>query len=330
MVDTLTRLAGPTIPAKGEAGTTIYDPSTGTIVIRNATFTNVHAGRGAWAHLSIGDMTVPANRIISGLYVPPGETIVVPLDLVMAGATEDIRARQIVDQAGTAMNPASATALIADSTDATTYTTATWTAISGAEYLLFAYARAATTPAISSFTDTHSGITWTLVDSVTGLLASNIGKLVCYRAHSTGTTNTTTAVVWTATMQCGFVSIISLEGGDASGTHGSECIQKSGAAYRPTTSTTVEVFGALHCGGRVFAGSNQQSTGATTAGGGFTEIHDGTTATPATAFESSYSLQPGFYGAGLFTTGVERLALLVNIQDDVDVLNVTLNGVVVT
>jgi hypothetical protein len=60
------------------------------------------------------------------------------------------------------------------------------------------------------------------------------------------------------------------------------------------------------------------------------EIHDGTTATPATSFESSYQLSATTspYGNAIFGAGVERLAMVANIMDPTKCLNFTLNGVV--
>lgn len=325
------RLAGPTQPAKSEAGTTIYDPVAGIRAnIRTAIVTNTHASLWGWLTLSVGSIATKANRIVSGLPVPPKTTFTIPLDLVLDGdangGADDLRARQTVDMTYTAMTVASAVALIADTNAgaATALATASWAAKNAACYVMFVSWTG--TPTISSFTDTHSGITWTLVDQIDNTAGDT--HLAVYRAQSSGTTNTTTTVTFSAAPTGVFISIQELVGADSSGSHGDAAIMKAGTRYLSPTNTNLYLPGTEQCGARLAAFMHNGAAGTWTPGAGFTEVHDGTYATPSTAFESAYALTPGNDASAVAsTTSAENLMAMVDIQDNTKVLTVTIVGV---
>jgi hypothetical protein len=323
------RLAGPIQPAKSEAGTTLYTPGSGTkAVVRNAVITNTHASFGAWATLAVGSIATKANRLASGLYVPPATTMVVPLEVTLDGdASDDIRARQTVDMTYTAMTVASAVALIADTNagSSTSIATASWTAKNNACYVMFVAWTGS--PTISSFTDTHTGITWTLVQTISSSLVDT-PTLAVYRAQSSGTTNTTTTIVFSSAPTGAYISILELVGADSSGANGDAAIMAAGTRYLSPTNTNLYLPGSEFCGARIAAFMHDGAAGTWTPGSGFTEVHDGTYATPSTALEAAYALSAGKDASAIAsTTSAENLMSLVDIQDSTKVLTITLNGV---
>lgn len=331
MTDTLTRLAGPTSPSRSDAGSTIYDPSTGTIAVKNAIFSNRDPNKGAWGYLSLGALTTPGNILVPGLYVPPLTEIVVPLDLVMDGTVDDIRARQVVDMSQSIMSAALAVAAVASTTDGTSIATGSWTAANPRAYLLFGvstHASAAAKP--SSITDTHTGVTWTQI----GTEITNAAGTMCafaYRAQSSGTTNTTTTLNFGATMTGFHVVIFDVTGADTGGSNGSEAFQ-DGGTFRgsATTQTAFTVLGNAILGARA-ALVTSNAGGTSTPGSGFTELSDGAIATPTNMATTEYAFTAGGSAdVTLGTTSTDKIGVLVGMQDGSTPLNVTLNGVVTT
>ena len=338
MTDTLSRLAGPTSPSRSDAGSTIYDPSSGTIAVKNAIFTNRDPLKGAWVTLSVNTLATKSNIIVPDLFVPPSSTVPVELDLVMDGTTDDIRARQVVDMSYTrSLVPATAVAVINSTTDGTTFATAGYAGIASRAYLMFVLATHATAAAApTSFTDTHDGCTWTQVgNTITNTLGIGAGSptmaLSAWRCQMTGTTNTTTTANFGATMTGCHIVVLTVPGADVTGTHGSEAFQAGGEfCFTTVTGTSIVLPGTNMCGARIAAfSSNAGST--STAGAGFTELSDAAIATPTNMLTTEYANTPGAVAdITLATTSTDKIGMLVSVQDGSTPVNVTLNGVVVT
>lgn len=334
MTDTLSRLAGPTTPSRSDAGSTIYDPSAGVIAVKNAIFTNRDPLRGCWAYLSKGDLTNKDNLFVPGLYVPPGGIVPVELDFIMDGTVDDIRAKQVVDMSYTRFpvtNMLTATTFNS-TTDGTGFTTASWTEKNGYCYLMCVVSTHATAAAApTSFTDTHTGITWTKIGTEIIQNGASVSQCISFwRAQSTGTTATTTTATFGATMTGCHITIIEFQG-DTSGTNGSETFTDGGTfTGSSVTQTAVTGLASWQMGGR-FAAIASTAGGASTAGAGFTEVYDAAIATPTHMVSTEYALSPGATADfTLATTSTEKILALVGIQDGTKALNVTLNGVVVT
>ena len=332
MTDTLSRLAGPTAPSRSDAGSTIYDPSAGTIALKNAIFVNSDPLKGAWGYLSIGAMTTKANQIVPGIYVPPASTIPVELDLVLDGTVDDIRARQVVDMSYSKLTVATAVAVINSTTDAASQATASYAGVASTPYLMCVvatHANAAAAP--TSFTDTHDGCTWTQVGSTITNGSAPTMAMSFWRCQMTGTTNTTTTANFGITFTGCHIVVAKVTGGDVTGTHGSEAFQDAGTfLHTTTTQTAISVPGTGMCGAR-FAALTSNAGGTSTAGSGFTELSDAAIATPTNTLTTEYAISSGaFADFTLGTTSTDKMSALVNIQDGSAPLTVTLNGVVVT
>lgn len=337
MADTLTRLAGPIAPSRSDAGSTLYTPKTGEIVaLKNATLVNSDALKGAWAYMSIGAMTTASNLIIPGLYIPPGSIIKVDLDYIMNGG-EVLYGRQVVDMSYTPnLVPALATPAISSTVDGTSFATASWAAVNSQAYLMFVvstHANAAAAP--TSFTDTHSGISWTQVGTtITNTLGIGAGTatmaLSAWRAQSTGTTNTTTTANFGITATGCHIVILGVPGADVTGTNGSEAFQDGGNyTGNIATETAILIPGNKACGARI-AGLSSNAGSTSTPGTGFTELSDAAIATPTNMFTTEYGLTPGAVATfTLNTTSTDKIGMLVNAQDGSSPVSVVLNGIVV-
>ncbi len=329
MADTLTRLAGPISPAKTDAGTTAYTPVKGIVAVKNIMFSNTSPLIGGWVYASLNAMTTPANRLVSGLYVPPGQTIVVPLDTIMNAGTDDLRIRQVVDMSYSNLTVATAVAVISSTTDGTTFATASWAAVAGTCYLMTVvgtHATAAAKP--TSFTESagHEGISWTEVQSV-GTTTMNLSQ---WRAQATGTTAGTTTANFAATMTGCHIVIAAITGGDTSGTNGSAAIQTGGIAVGKTATETAIVSLSDTMLGARFHSVTSNAGSTATAGTGFTELSDAAIATPTNMLSTDYAITPGAVGnSTLNTTSTDKIWSIVGLQDSKQVINATVNGVVV-
>ncbi len=331
MADTLTRLSGPQTPSRSDAGTTIYTPKQGQIVaLKNAVVSNPNPLKGGWIQVSLGPMVTKSNIVLPALFIPPNTMTTVPLDIILNGGTEYIVARQIVDMSYTKMSVATAVAVINSTTDATSQATASWAAANATAYLMVVvatHANAAAAP--TSFTDTHSGITWTQVGSTITNAALTMAMSV-WRAQSTGTTNTTTTANFGITFTGCHIVIAAVTGADVSGTNGSEAFQDSGTFLYTTVTGTALVFPGAAMSGARFLATTSNAGGTATPGAGFTELSDAAIATPTNMLHTEYAMSPGGTAdVTLGTTSTDKMGALVNMQDGSTPLNVILNGVVI-
>ena len=190
MTDTLKRLAGPTAPVQKSAGTSLYNPAGGvTAAVKSMLVHNTDPLMGAFLWLGVNDLTDMTKRLYSGLYIPAGDTLYVPLDIVLTSA-DTLYARQasVVDPASINFSTGVTPAQVGS---ASSVTSGAWTEVNGAAYVLCVMQRhASAVGTVTGFTDTHTGISWTLINTVVNSL--NTVRTSLYRAISTGTTNTTT------------------------------------------------------------------------------------------------------------------------------------------
>lgn len=338
MADTLTRLAGPTSPSRSDAGTTIYTPNTLEIVaLKNAVVSNPDPLRGGWVWLSIGAITTKANIIVPGVFIPPNTVTTIPLDIILNGGTETVVARQQVDMSYSKMTVSTAVAVVNSTTDGTTFATASWAAVASRAYLMVVTAtHASAAAAPTSFTDTHSGISWTQVGST---IDNNLGvpagagptmAMSVWRAQSTGTTNTTTTANFGATMTGCHIVIATVPFADVTGTNGSEAFQDCGTFLYTTTTGTALVHPGTNIAGARFAALTSNAGGTSTPGAGFTELSDAAIATPTNMMTTEYIISPGAVADfTLGTTSTDKMGALVSMQDGSTPLNIILNGVVI-
>ena len=331
MADTLTRLSGPQSPVASEAGSTIYTPKSGqTVAVKNAVISNPDPLRGGWIYLSLGAMTTTANRIIPGIYIPPNTVQTIPLDFIMNGGTETLVARQVADMSYTKMSIATAVAVVNSTTDGTSYATASWSSTANRPLILVAsstHGSAATDP--SSITDTHSGLTWTFVNSA--ITADSTQHVSVYRGMASGTTNTTTTVNYSTTRTSGHIVIAELTNSTSGGTQGSEAIQDAGDYRFPTTSVTSILHpGDIVCGARFYAFASTAG-GTSTPGAGFTELSDAAIATPTSMMTTEYAFSPGGTAdLELSAAATQKIGVLINLQDGTLPLTIMTNGVVIS
>ena len=339
MADLLTRLSGPQTPSRSDAGTTIYTPQAREIVaVKNAIVSNPDPLKGGWIYLAINNFTSRSNIIIPGVFIPPNTVLSIPLDFVMNGGTETLLARQVVDMSYSKMVPAKPTGFVnvASTTDGTTFATASWTAKNPMAYVMFIVSTHATAAAApTSFTDTHTGVTWTQVGStLTNILGVGAGNatmaISVWRCQSSGTTNTTTTANFGATMTGCHIELWEVPFADTTGTNGSEAFTDGGTfLFTTVTGTAIVHPGSVVCGARAYAlTSNAGST--STPGAGFTELSDAAIATPTNMMTTEYSISPGAVAdLTLATTSTDKMGALVNMQDGSTPLNIIVDGVVI-
>lgn len=335
MADTIKRLAGPVAASKLNAGAAIYTPSSGvTAVVRSALVANTHGSKTGWITLGVGAVDTLANRFISALEVPPRSSILLPLDLVVSnGGGDSIFARQTMAQDASGLVVANKVAT-ASTTATTAYASGSWTATNdNTVYVLSVIHTLATAPAApSSITDTHSGVTWQSLQTITNAAAGTNGEFIRidqYRAQSTGTTNTTTTANFAVNQTGCIVVVDEVRGGDTSGSDGSEAILPLGTVELAGTLQSLQFgcdpFGLRHA--LTVHGVNEVHTPGT----GMTELSDTGYSTPNTAEETAYTFSPYIdLSASWATTATRRLGAAVGFQDSLKALTVTLNGVEAT
>jgi len=335
MTDTIKRLAGPTRPAQTNAGTLLYTAGASTVTaVKSALIHNTDPLMGAFFTMAIGsDLGVEAgldDRILSNYYVAPGDTAYVPLDLVL-GNNDTLYARQSCMIDPSEMTIAIAVASIGSTTDAAALASATWTEASGDLFLLTFWGKKATAVGdVSSFTDTHTGVTWTLLG--TYVSADGNERISSYTAQSTGTTNTTTTVntdyTWIdAALSITKITALTSLRDDATGTNGSTAFRWLGGGEAGTGATpllTAKEMGAAVTYTVVHSTASEAHTAMT----GWTEINDvSTTESIATA----QMLAPASWARPGIATGTTRpMFAFAEILNNKRSLTVTLNGVEVT
>lgn len=334
MTDTLTRLAGPTAPSPLLAGTAIYTIGAGTAVVKNAVVTNTDPNLGAFLWLSIGVPTTVANRIANGVYVPPGKTLVLPLDVVVTFAGSDaVYARQssMVDPLKFT-TPLDTAGLLTLTTDATTGTTASWTNKANASYIAAVITtKASAADTVTAGADSHTGMgTWTLLGTI--LDTAGDTRLTLFRNQSSGTSASATPVFTSGGTATGFIiRITEFMGLDLTGTNGSAGFNFLGT-YETVGTSATPLHTYADFGSQVYvAMATPLQVYTHTAMSGWTELSDVNYSTPSTAGYTAYTQSPaGFYRPTISTTAPNTISGAVEFITPQKSLTVTLNGVVVT
>ncbi len=340
MTDTLKRLSGTSqiTPAHTLAGTALYTPGNGVIAhCKMLQVTNHDFQTGAYLYVSLGAMTTQANRIVDGVWVPPSETLFIPLDFIVSNTASDVlNVRQSpLFLSARVVAPTSANTTTS-SNDATSYASSTWAAKNNAVYILSVHNSKASAPdQPNSFTDTHTGISWTLLQ--TQASTDGLSRLSQYVAKSTGTTSTTTTVGFPATqLGCNFhidelapnTSSTSLTGWDNSDSNGATCVLPYGFTEIATATTTPKNYYPgldMPPAGHVAQELSASGTN-TTPDAAWTEIADTTRTTPAAALETSYILQPSTTYFPTITSAVSMVGWL-GLYSAAAPLTVSLHGV---
>jgi len=329
MTDTLERLAQAR-PAQTTAGTLLYTGGGSEVTaVKNALITNNDPLMGAFLTMSIGsDLTDMAKRVLSSYYVAPGDTVYLPLDLIL-GNSETLYARQSCMIDPTQMTVAAAVAATS-AASATTIVTASWTEAVGDQFLMTVAWRSGT-ETISSFTDTHTGVTWTLLQGpVTNAAAT--AKMAQYTAESTGTTNATTTVTFsgavTSSISIDKITALTSYIEDTTGTNGETGWRALGTTEAPSGTTPLLV--ASEMGASVHYGVHHPTvTEAHTAMTGWTEVDD--IATNGGSLATAILMAPAAWSRPTIATGTTAyqgfFAEMLNTKRS---LVVSLDGVVVT
>lgn len=332
MTDTIKRLTGAAgiRPAQTTAGTLLYTTGGSTVTaVKSALIVNSDPVMGAFITIGIGsDLTVLANRVLSSYYVAPGDSAYLPLDLVLPNS-DTLYARQscMVDPARMVLAAAVAATSAASGTS---ITSASWTEAVGDQFLLTLVVRSGTavTPI---FTDTHTGVTWTLLQGPIVNAAANT-TMWQYTAESTGTTSATTAVAWTnagtSSLSIDKLTALTSYDEDISGTNGETAFRALGTTEAPSGITPLLV--ANEMGAAVLCAVHHPTvTEAHTAMTGWTEIDD--IATNGGSLATAYIMAPAAWERPTIATGTTAYqGFFAEILNAKRSLTVHLDGVEVT
>lgn len=321
------------VPSTWKGGDFVYSPSGSAFNIRSLKIVNTSQSKDAW--LWVGDLSTDAlnDQLISEIYCPAGSTQILPFDYVgTATAGNALALRQVADQTNSPIFIQSAVASLQSATDLTTYTTGSWTGAADRFYLMTISVKGSNRT-ISSFTDTHTGQAWSLLQS--GTVTFSGGNIYQYVTKLTGANSTTTSVVFSGANTSCFISIVEVQN-IGSGISVGEVFAPAGvraSAAPPTQSKLIGMRGA-QCGGRILTTYIQNDTNFTPAGD-LIEIHDGSTA-EQNSVGVSYSKRAGnsgyhYLGAAPGTLfGDDRVSMLVDVHDTSAPLFVTVDGVEVS
>jgi hypothetical protein len=336
MTDTLKRLAGPTQVAQTNAGTLLYTvPGSTTTAVKSILLNNTDPVMGAFFSLAIGsDLSAATgldNRILSNFYVAPSDTAYVPLDLVL-DAAETLYARQSCMIEPTQLTIAAAVAAT-NAGSASSIVSASWTeAVDDLFLLTVALFDTSATAVVSSFTDTHTGVSWTALQSFVN--ATSTFRVYQYTAQSTGTTGTTTTVTFDSTCDSSSLAITKITAltslvDDASGTNGSTAFRALGISEAPLGTTPLYVAKEM---GAAVLNHNGSGTAAETQTvlTGWTEIDDFST-TNAASMRSARLLAPASWTRPTLSAGARvSFGAFTEILNNKRSITCTLDGVEVT
>lgn len=324
-VDDLKLLGAGSISKKDAGGSLYTVPGSTTAWIKKVVITN----KSAVEALADVFFDVSTQSIFTGL-IPPFKSEIIKMEVGLAAA-DQILARQSVSMEHSNINMSQAVAGIGSLTDATSYATASWSSVTDGIYLMnvwSSHGTAATEP--TSFTDTHSGITWTKVQggpSIGGLL-----RLTQYRAKASGVTNTTTTVTFGATQTGCVIQIIAITGADTTGSNAEEAIQGCGL-YVPKTheGAIFPVIGKKWAGSRILSAGQQAQGADPQVMVGFEEIMD--TNNGEAIHAAVYLSRKGGISGGVswnVTTNTQPINSMVSVQDATDAIHVSLHGIEMT
>jgi hypothetical protein len=212
----------------------------------------------------------------------------------------------------------------------TSITSASWTEAANDQYLLTLVVRSGTA-ATPVFTDTHTGITWTLLQGPIVNAAANT-TMWQYTAKSTGTTATTTAVSWTnagtASLSIDQITALTSYLEDSTGANGATAFRALGTTEAPLGTTPLLV--ASESGAAVINAVHHPTvTEAQTAMTGWTEIDD--IATNGGSLATEYIMAPAAWVRPTIATGTTAYqGFFAEILNSKRSLTVHLDGVEVT
>lgn len=342
MTDTLTRVSNPTRVVKNNTGTSLYTIGAGVANVKHAIVANTQPW-DAYLTLGLGALTTDANLLVPSVLVPAFKTVVVPLDVIVSNAAGDIiKARQsipyqnIYGSASLLQTPAVLTNGTGNAGASATVVTGSWTEVNGTLYLLsVAWKKAGGAGTLDSFTDTHTGISWTVLKTVTS--ADGTQKLAVYAAVSTGTSATTTTANFSASQDASAIAVtnVALTGTfDSTTANGVDGLVAYGGGedVRATTTPFIPLGGWPSAGSNRIYSMTNSAAAAVAAATGWTELNDVTT---NLTLETAYSLgstatSTSSVIAPTVTSGAPNLAIAVDVQEKPAPLVVSLYGVVVT
>lgn len=169
-----------------------------------------------------------------------------------------------------------------DSTNATTYTTGSWTPVANRLYLL-AIISSGTFRTVSSFTE-GTGLNWVSV-ATTGAFNTSYNVSVYRAMKSSGLGAGTTAVTLSGTASRGQIVITEFDGVDTSGTDGSGAVVQSntGILGSAGTSLSITLSSGIGAGNATFGvvANNLSVDNGISPGSGYTELTDLHVTTPA-------------------------------------------------
>jgi hypothetical protein len=329
-------------PVRGalNANTGLVTAGAGEIIhIRNARICNNHASNGGWMLLSVGDAAVATNHVMDWLYVPPGQSMKIPLDVTLQN-NEVLRGRQINDQqqANLRMNLYGTMMSGNSTTDGTSFVTGTWSPNGGWDYVLNivnSHATAAEVP--TSVVDNHTGPA-TIAQLQTVLAPNGLTRITTYRVESGGSPGSAATLTITfsgAQTGCAWI-IDEIVNGDGSASD--TAVHAAGTYAQAATRDNIKVPATMPVGARYVCVATQTGTGVT-AWDGWTSVGSTAYSTPATTVKNAWIHTAGDqYGYMATSSLANTIISMVGLQGDVNAmdrntyagLTVMFNGVSIT
>lgn len=319
MTDTLWCGDGSTTQMQQDTLTHVTAGGSEVIQVRKAFLINTHPSVGAWGLFSVGDVADEANWVTGWLYVPPAETLMVPLDVTLQNG-ETLRSRAINDMSyanGFRLNVFGSNLAGQSTTDGTAFTTGNWAAGGGTGYILSVVNTHASAAAIpSSIVDNHASPT-TFVQLQSVLAPNGAMRLTQYRTltpGSPGATNTVTINFGATQTGCLWTidEITSMESG---GTNGSRGAFAAGTLAVSSAGISTKVPATMPCGARYMTMAVQSITAPTAWSGWQAGVGGSNIITPSAHRATAMIIEPGDQN-GYFAHGSEanRVAGLLCIQ----------------
>jgi hypothetical protein len=215
---------------------------------------------------------------------------------------------------------------------ASSIASANWTSAAQDTYLLTVFMQRSSGPFdVSSFTDTHPGVTWTLLQSK--LNTANTMRISQYIAQASGAATVSTTVTFSGVNSASalaidkFVSSVGII--DTGGTNADRVFRGLGG-FEAATATTTPLELASEMGAAVIFAQGAAATGVSqTPMTGWTEVDDVSAANPA-SLNTEYLLAPATWARPTLGASSATVGLATEILNSQRFLVVTLNGVEVT
>lgn len=304
--------------------------------IRNALVTNGHAGSGGWVRMAVNTSTTSvaeSDFFLPWTYVPPRETVVLPIDLTME-AGESFHAEQCVEADWQGMW---VDQLVAGSSsvDGTSFSTANFDSQSTRPMVLSVvstHASAAEVP--SSITGGHTNTTWTQLQNV--LSANGTSRLTQYVGRATSQqTGVGLTFNFSGTMTACLWAVNSVWSGANSIDGGLDAFQAAGTFSDANSSVLYDVVPTRPAAAKLVSCVAPNTSGGTVWSGNWHEISDVTVSTPNTSLFVHWTRSTGDqHGRAVASAeGANRVAAMSNMVGltsfgpDVARLVVRLSGV---